>query len=117
MFGSILEDTVKGVKGGLAAILMGFDGIAVDNYTVDGSSDIETIGMEFSVLLKEVRNAAEHLDTGSAREVTVKTESLSTVLRIVNDNYFIAFAVSSGGNLGKARYLLRMAAPKLVEFL
>ncbi|MBN2340872.1 MAG: roadblock/LC7 domain-containing protein [Deltaproteobacteria bacterium] len=117
MFGSILEETVTSVKGARAAILMGFDGIPVDAYTADSDSDIESIGMEFSVLLKEVQNAAAQLEAGSANEITIRTEKFSTILRILNDEYFMAIAVAANGNLGKARYLLRMAGPKLLEVL
>jgi len=113
MFGTKLEDTVKGVSGGRAAILMGFDGIPVDMYTGESTLDIETVGMEFSVLLKEVRKAAEMLDSGAAEEVMVRTEQMSTVLRVVNDEYFLAMALDRLGNIGKARYLLRVLAPEM----
>jgi predicted regulator of Ras-like GTPase activity (Roadblock/LC7/MglB family) len=117
MFGQKLEETVKGVAGGRAAILMGFDGIPVDQFAGDSEQDIETLGMEFSVLLKEVRKAAELLDAGAAQELTVRTEKLSTILRIVNDEYFVALAIAPDGNLGKARYLLRMIAPEFAREL
>ena len=113
MFGTKLEDAVKGVGGGRAAILMGFDGIPVDMYTGETTLDIETVGMEFSVLLKEVRKAAELLDAGATEEVTVRTEQLATVLRVINDEYFLALALDRLGNLGKARYLLRVLAPEM----
>jgi predicted regulator of Ras-like GTPase activity (Roadblock/LC7/MglB family) len=112
MFSNKLEETVKSVAGGKAAILMGFDGIPVEQYTGESGEDIETIGMEFSVLLKEVRKAAEMLDAGAAQELTVRTEKMSTILRVVNDEYFVALALAAGGNLGKARYLLRVIAPE-----
>jgi predicted regulator of Ras-like GTPase activity (Roadblock/LC7/MglB family) len=113
MFNSRLENAVTGVAGSYAAILMGFDGIAVDSYVADGSdTDIETIGMEFSVLLNEVRKAASQLDAGSAREMTIRTEKISTILRSVNEDYFVAITLGPDGNLGKARYLLRILAPE-----
>ena len=118
MFGTILEEAVLGVKGAKAAILMGFDGIAVDTYQAKNSNeDIETIGMEFSVLLREVKKAAEALETGPTTEMTVQTETMTTILRIVNEDYFLAIAVVDGGNTGKARYMLRMAVPKFLDVL
>ena len=111
MFGERLKTAVGTVSGGEAAILMGFDGIPVDSYGIDEQLDIETFGMEFSVVLKEVRKAAELLETGMAMEMTVSTERLCTVLRVVSDDYFVAMALSPTGNIGKARYVLRMLAP------
>jgi predicted regulator of Ras-like GTPase activity (Roadblock/LC7/MglB family) len=113
MFGSKLENAVKDVSGGQAAILMGFDGIPVEMYTGESELDIETVGMEFSVLLKEVRKAAEMLEAGSAEEVTVRTDQMSTVLRVINEEYFVAMAIERAGNIGKARYLLRLMAPEM----
>ena len=113
MFGRKLESAVNDVGGGQAAILMGFDGIPVEMYIGESGLDIETVGMEFSVLLKEVRKAAEMLEAGSAEEVTVRTDRMSTVLRVINDEYFIAMAVDRAGNIGKARYLLRLLAPEM----
>ena len=47
------------------------------------------------------------LDAGSAREVAVQAENMTTVIRLLNDEYFVAMALSPTGNVGKARYLLR----------
>lgn len=112
MFLEKLEHAVRDV-GGQAAVLMGFDGIPVETYTNEATVDIETMGMEFSVLLKDVRRAAESLEAGEAEELTVKTDRISTVMRIVNRQYFLALSVPAGGNLGKARYRLRLLAPAL----
>ncbi len=112
MFGTKLEDAVNGVAGGQAAILMGFDGIQVDSFGLDEQLDIETVGMEFSVVLKEVRKAAELLEAGSAEEMTVRTNKMTTVMRVVNKEYFLALALNADGNLGKARYVLRVLAPE-----
>jgi predicted regulator of Ras-like GTPase activity (Roadblock/LC7/MglB family) len=73
--------------------------------------------MEYSVVLKGVQRAAEMLDTGATKEVSVQTERLTTVVRMLSDEYFVALAVEPGGNVGKARYLLRASAPRLIENL
>ena len=113
MFGNMLENAVNTVPGADATVLMGFDGILVDMYGDGQSVDIETMGMEFSVLLKEVRNAAELLEAGSADEITVRTDKFLAVLRVVNEEYFLAMSLSPNGNIGKARYVLRMLAPNI----
>ena len=113
MFLEKLENAVGEITGCEAAILMGFDGIPVDSFEASKGADIKTVGMEFSVVLKEVRKAAELLEAGDAEELTVRTEKMSTVLRIVNDEYFLAMLLSPGGNVGKAKYVLRILAPDL----
>jgi hypothetical protein len=49
--------------------------------------------------------------------VSVKTERLTTVVRLLSEEYFVALTLEPGGNIGKARYLLRVSAPKLIENL
>jgi predicted regulator of Ras-like GTPase activity (Roadblock/LC7/MglB family) len=115
MFDELLGNAVKNVQGADAAVLMGFDGILVDMYNGDHKVDIESMGMEFSVLLREVRNAAELLNAGNANEMTIRTDKLLAVLRVINSEYFIAMALSPTGNIGKARYILRTLTPSILE--
>lgn len=98
--------------------MMGLDGIAVDQYMRPGESfDINTIGMEFSFILTQATKAAELLSVGSMAELTIRAEKLTLVMRMLNEEYFLAIAMRSDGNFGKCRFLSRMAAPKLVAEL
>ena len=120
MFQEVLKDVVDRTEGGIAGLVMGFDGITVDSYVspeAAGMLEVETVGMEYSVILKEIRKAAEMLDAGAAREVAIQAERLTTVIRLINDEYFVALAMKPEGNYGKARFLLRTSASKLAADL
>ena len=118
MFREILREVVANTDGGVAGLLLGFDGIPVDQYVRDDASlDVETVGMEYSVILKSIRQAAELLDSGTAREVAIKAERMITVIRLLNDEYFVAVALKPSGNVGKARFLLRTRSQKLLSDL
>jgi predicted regulator of Ras-like GTPase activity (Roadblock/LC7/MglB family) len=97
---------------------MDFEGIAVDSYTRgEQPLDIEAVGAEASVLVKSIQRASEMLDAGATREVSIQSERMVTLIRVLNDSYFIALTLRPDGNLGKARYLLRVVAPKLLHEL
>ena len=83
----------------------------------DSELDVETVGMEFSVVLTQVREAAEMLEVGAASEVSVRAEALSAVIRLINDEYFVAVLLQPHGNMGKTRFLLRTKTPALLENL
>lgn len=118
MFQEVLKEVVDHTDGGVASLLMGFDGIAVDQYVREGEGfDVATVGMEYSVILKSIRNAAEMLEAGDAREVAIQAERITTVIRLINAEYFVAMAVRPSGNVGKARFLLRTRSPKLLASL
>jgi predicted regulator of Ras-like GTPase activity (Roadblock/LC7/MglB family) len=120
MFQEVLKEVVERTEGGIASLVMGFDGITVDSYVrsdTDVSLEIETVGAEYSAILKQIRSVAEMLDAGHAREVAVQAERLTTVIRLINQDYFVALAMKPDGNYGKARFLLRMSASKLAQDL
>jgi len=117
MFKEAIRDVVEGTDGGIAGILMDFEGIAVDSYVKGGTIDINAIGAEYSVILKSIQRATESLEAGGAREIAIQSDKVTTIIRIINEEYFLALTLSPDGNLGKGRYLMRTAAPKLLEQL
>jgi predicted regulator of Ras-like GTPase activity (Roadblock/LC7/MglB family) len=113
VFKEALQKIVDNVEGGVAGLVMGFDGIAVDSYTREERMDVNTVGMEFSFILTQIRKAAETLELGDVHEVTIKAEKLTIVIRVLSKEYFLALALGPDGNFGKGRYLMRVTAPKL----
>jgi predicted regulator of Ras-like GTPase activity (Roadblock/LC7/MglB family) len=118
MFKDVLREVVERTEGGIASLLMGYDGIPVENYVKSGVKlDVESIGMEYSVILTQISKAATMLEAGTAREVSIQTENVTTLIRLLNTEYFVALTIAPGGNFGKGRFLLRTLTPKLVDEL
>ncbi|AKU90324.1 roadblock/LC7 domain-containing protein [Vulgatibacter incomptus] len=106
------------VDGAVAASVMGFDGIAIDTVTAPNQAvDAETLMIEYSGILGQVRKAAELLKAGDLTELTIGTERMTTHLRPIDSEFFLVLAMSPAGNYGKGRYLLRVKAPKLKDEL
>jgi predicted regulator of Ras-like GTPase activity (Roadblock/LC7/MglB family) len=120
MFREHLQKIVENVDGGQAALLMGFDGIAVESYMADEANadpEIQTVGMEFSFIFGQIRKAAEILEIGGIQEFTIKSSRLVIVIRQLTEEYFAAVTLTPDGNFGKARFLLRITAPKILQDL
>lgn len=118
MFQQVLKEVVDGTDGGLATLLMDFEGIAVDSYSKPNAPfDITTIGAEFSVVIKSIQRAAQMLEAGDTAEIAIQAEKVTTLIRVVNDSYFVAFSLSPDANIGKARYMLRTRVPVLLKEL
>ncbi len=118
MFKEILGKIVTDCSGGVGAILMGYDGIWIDQYNVDDNPlDLNLVGIEYSNVTKEIRNAAEVLKTGSLQEISIKTENYYVIIHVLTAEYFVALIVNRTGNFGKGRYLLMREAPGLREAL
>ena len=118
MFAETLRKVVDNVDGALAAVIMGLDGIPVDTYVRQTDRvDVNTVGMEFSFILSQVRKAGDSLQVGQLEELSVKAQRLVLVCRMISPQYFVAIAMAPEGNFGKARFLARMAQPALVAQL
>jgi len=118
VFTKHLKKVVDNVDGGVGSLIMGLDGIAVETYVREGQKvDINTIGMEFSFILTQVKKAAEILEIGKVQEISVKAESLILVIRMLDDDYFLGVALTADGNFGKCRFLMRVTAPRLIAEL
>ena len=112
-----IRKLVDKLDGGVAAVLMGFDGITVDSFAKTGYDgalpDIQTLSMEFAHLIAQARRTLQSLDAGPLEEFTLRAESLTLVVRVLTQEYFLACAVLPNGSVGKARYQMRMSAPVL----
>ena len=118
MFAETLKRVVDNVDGGIAAVIMGLDGIPVESYVRLGDRiDVNTVAMEFSFILTQVRKAGDSLQVGSLEELSVKAQRLMLVCRMLSPQYFVAIAMAPEGNFGKARYLARVSAPTLAAAL
>ena len=118
MFQDALREIVDKVEGGVAGLIMDSEGIAVDSYSRDDSHfDITTVGIEFGVVLSSIKRAADSLEAGTTSEVAIGTDKIITIIRTLGDNYFLALTLRPDGNLGKGRFLMRTAAPKLLAEL
>jgi predicted regulator of Ras-like GTPase activity (Roadblock/LC7/MglB family) len=118
MFNKILASIVEESGGGVGAVLMGYDGIAIDQYFAAGEQiDLQMIAVEYANVLKEIRKTAEILSVGAMEEVAIKTDRFHIVVRIITPDYFVAMTLGRDGNFGKARYLLTRETGNLIAAL
>jgi hypothetical protein len=68
-------------------------------------------------VVKAIQRAGEMLDVGQMREISFQSDQMTTLIRIVNESYFVALTLGPGGNVGKGRFLLRTAAPQFANEL
>ena len=122
-FEPTLQKMIDGCSGAIGVALMGTDGIAVaelqaqnpDLSVLDG--EVGAAGIEFGRILDEVRKASDALNGGRLEEVVVGLARFTLLFRSVDDELFLVVALAEGGNLGKARFLMRRHLLELREQL
>lgn len=114
-FSDILKEVVHGTEGALGALIVGLDGIPVEEYSLNKELDLQSMTVEYSALLKEIEKGSQAARLGTTKEVTVIAEKAMIMLRRLNDEYFFVLIIKPEGNFGKGRFLLRMSVPKLLK--
>lgn len=116
-FSDVLKEVVSGTEGALGALIVGTDGIPVDEYSVAGDMDLQSMTVEYASLLKEIEKGSQAAHLGSTKEVTVIADRAMVMLRRLTEEYFLVLIIRPDGNFGKGRFLLRMSVPKLQKDL
>ncbi len=109
-----LQGLCKNVDGAVGCALMAVDGIEVETHLEDaGQADLRSLLIEYATLFRGATEAARTYGAGEVSELSIATDQLLTVARMVSPEYFMVVALRPDGNYGKARYLLRVLAPKV----
>lgn len=113
-----LAGIMNNVDGALAAIIMAYDGIPIDEVAVEQSEfDMQLLSVEYATVLKEIKRAIDVIKMGSLEEVSIATSRTCVVVRVLNDELFIALIMNRDGNIGKGRYLLKLKSFEVLREL
>jgi predicted regulator of Ras-like GTPase activity (Roadblock/LC7/MglB family) len=122
-FEPTLQKMIDGCSGAIGIALMGSDGIAVAEFQAQNpdlgvlDGEVSAAGIEFGRILDEMRKASDALNGGRLEEVVVGLARFTLLFRSIDDELFLVVALAEGGNLGKARFLIRRHLLELREQL
>jgi predicted regulator of Ras-like GTPase activity (Roadblock/LC7/MglB family) len=121
-FATTLRKIVDECGGGLAAALMGSDGIpiaqaAAADAGAGAADEAAVLGVEFGRILDEMRKASDAVEAGAVEEVAVRLARSWVLLRSVDAETTLVVTVRADGNSGKARFLMRRHLLELREQL
>jgi predicted regulator of Ras-like GTPase activity (Roadblock/LC7/MglB family) len=118
IFEDVVKRAVEQTSGAMAALIMARDGISLSQFIKpEIQIDLETLGIEYANLLAETNRSSQAMNAGQLTELQIATDKYLTILRVLNSEYFIALILTPDGNLGKGRFLLRVAVPALLKEL
>ncbi|HIJ88986.1 MAG TPA: roadblock/LC7 domain-containing protein [Desulfuromonadales bacterium] len=113
-----LNCIVQSVDGTLAAIIMAYDGISIDEITVENTEiDMQLLSVEYAAVLKEIKRAVNVIKMGDLEEVSISTSRTCVIVRILNDDIFTALIMNLDGNIGKGRYMLKLKSFDILQEL
>jgi len=99
-----LKDVVENVDGALAAMIMAYDGISIDEFTVPQSEfDLQSLSVEYATILKEIKRAAELVNAGVMEEVSIATNRTQVAFRVLNEDLFAVLIMTRDGTCCTSR--------------
>ena len=120
-FREVLSKVVDSTPGARAAVVMGTDGIPVEEYRAEGTDlDLPTMAVDFQRVLEEAQKVTMQMGSdsgGPLEEVILKTGRIQVLFRPIDDEYYLIVALERTGFMGKARYLVSSLLQDLREEL
>jgi predicted regulator of Ras-like GTPase activity (Roadblock/LC7/MglB family) len=121
-FAAILRTLVQEAGGAIAAVLLGRDGIPIEQVEAgrlggEESERIASAGAELGRIFEEIRKASDSFGGGPPQETVVRLQRWWLLMRPVDDETYLLLVLEPEGNVGKARFLMRRHLPALQEQL
>ncbi|MBI4691745.1 MAG: roadblock/LC7 domain-containing protein [Nitrospirae bacterium] len=112
-FSGILKEIVQRVDGAVSAMIIGADGMPVEEYASEKLIDLDDLSAEASAMIKDIGRAAETLGLGEAKEFSIISDKCGIITRKINMDYYLALVIKPDGNYGKGRFVLKTTIPKI----
>lgn len=107
-----LVDRLSEVQG---AIIVDWEGEAVDQVGTMDEYELKVIGAHKSVILQNIRVAVNRLNQGLLQEVVITTSDAQILVMPVTKDYCLVLALNRTDHLGRARFEARRCVLKLYE--
>lgn len=118
VFTEVLEEVSEKIDDCIGVVVMGMDGIPIERSILDSSQNFDLLATEATTLLRATRQSSEELGAGALKEFIFMTERMTVIAIAITEDYVLLAALRSGSNYGKARFLMKRAALRLVgEFV
>jgi predicted regulator of Ras-like GTPase activity (Roadblock/LC7/MglB family) len=111
-----LAHIVHSVEGSQSCIFMDQDGLPIDTYTnhhVEAIFDSNMLAIEYTGMFDQLVKIHQLAHFGATRELVLCCEKAIAIIQFVNPSFFLILTLYPHGNVGKGRYLLRIAAQQL----
>jgi predicted regulator of Ras-like GTPase activity (Roadblock/LC7/MglB family) len=118
MFGDVLKQILDKVEGAIGALIMGLDGIAIEQQIIDPElydNRLSMIAAAYATLIRNSMRTSADVGVGQLQEMSIISGNMILVIKLINPEYFLLIALESDGNIGRARFELRKAQLLLEE--
>ena len=110
---SLIGEIVAQIPGALGAVLIDWEGEAVEHESRMDDYELKVMGAHHGVILNSLRRAAERLDETSVEEVTIQAGNMTIMVIPVNKDYFLVISLEKQALVAQARAVVQAYFQKL----
>src|SRR5256885_13550438 len=96
MFADLLKQVVTRVDGTIGALIMGLDGIAIEQQIIDmerNDNRLAMIAAAYATLLRNSMRTSSDVGVGQLQEMTIISGNMLLVIKLINPEYFLLLAL------------------------
>jgi len=112
-FKSLLNRLLEDVPGALGAIIVDWEGEAVDQVARINEYEIKVLGAHSGIILCLLREALSRLDSGSLEDVVIRTGQHKTLIAPLTDDYLLILQLGVEAIAARAAYKMRRCVDEL----
>lgn len=112
-FKSLLNRLLEEIPGALGAIIIDWEGEAVDQVARIEEYDIKVLGAHKGIILNLLRDALARIDSGELEEVLIRTGRNKTLIAPLNEDYYLVLTLGPQSIAGRAAFKMRHCVTEL----
>ncbi len=112
-FKSLLNRLLEDIPGALGAIIVDWEGEAVDQVARINEYDIKVIGAHSGIILSQLRDALSRIDSGVLEEVVIRAGKNKTLISPLTEDYLLILQLGDSGVSARAAYKMRHCVDEL----
>ncbi len=112
-FKSLLKRLLEDIPGALGAIIVDWEGEAVDQVALTNEYEIKVLGAHSGIILAQLREALLRTDSGRLDEVVIHTGQNKILISPLTEEYLLILQLDSKAIAALATYKMRQCVTAL----
>ncbi|KIH77055.1 Predicted regulator of Ras-like GTPase activity, Roadblock/LC7/MglB family [Geoalkalibacter ferrihydriticus] len=110
---TILTNIVDQIPGALGAILVDWEGEAVEHVSHMDDFELKLLGAHHGIILENLRQVAQRLDKTDVEEIVVQARRLRVLISPVSPEYFLVLTLQRRSLIAHARSVVESYRERL----
>lgn len=112
-FKSLLKRLLDDIPGALGAIIVDWEGEAVDQVSVVNEYDIKVLGAHSGIILSQLKEALLRTDSGALNQVVIRAGENKTLIAPLTEDYLLILQLGSKSIAAFATYKMNQCVTAL----